>query len=150
MSNAKLLSPEELGAALYTVECGERARDVADARAAIHGHIAALEADNAALRDLLGKSTQVDPGVDHWARVGEVLNQPHPGAALLEAHAKALVRTKNEGREQAAEIADNAAQTARLQRARMQTSVMRTAWGKAAETASEIAALVRKEKESEQ
>lgn len=37
-----------------------------------------------------------------------VLSQPHPGAALLAEHAKALVRARNEGREEAAQTVDDA------------------------------------------
>lgn len=67
------------------------------------------------------------------------------------AHVRWLeLRARNEGLEKAAEIADNAAQSARVLRANMQTSAMRMAQDKAAEMASDLAVFIRREKEPEE
>lgn len=76
----------------------------------VRAHIAALEkerdaalADNAALVEVLGdvahRSMDTLGGQDAHDRAVRVHAQPHPGAALLEEHRKALVRARNEGLE---------------------------------------------------
>jgi hypothetical protein len=69
------------------------------------GHIKALEADNAALLDLLkdcmeairlvAEDDVTEALVDLRQQLPDVLAQPHPGAALLEEHRKALIARSN-------------------------------------------------------
>jgi hypothetical protein len=91
--------------------------------AELKDRIAALEADNAALLELLrtqGRTVRCPKCEGIGSRTcsecdgGEVaplapaiaaaLAQPHPGAALLEEHRKALVRARNGGLEKAARL----------------------------------------------
>lgn len=153
--------------------CSKRAEALPRPGAALlEEHKAAL-ADNAALLawiDVWGHASWCEREHDKSLRcseqcnASEMLSRAHPGAALLDEltavrkecdwarkeHRKALVRARNEGLEKAAVLADNAAQGARLLRADMQSSVMRTAQDKAAETASDLAVLIRREKEPEE
>lgn len=99
----KALSPEERAAIDETVTIG-RVRGVSVKVWDLLAHIAALEADNAYLLRMLS-----DYGVyaAHEAtcagRTGPSCDcpggHPHPGAALLERHEKALIRARNEGLE---------------------------------------------------
>jgi hypothetical protein len=74
---------------------------------------AELEADNAALlsglsvcgRIGLTRESLGDPVAAEYARA--LVAQPHPGATLLEAHARALVRARNDGLEKARRMAHN-------------------------------------------
>lgn len=104
MTTPKLLSRERL-ARIFDP------RILASEKHEILGHIAALEADNAALLDRIGDGASVaceeetvatkecgDCGPCHDRAI---LSQHHPGAALLEEHRKALARARNEGLEKA-------------------------------------------------
>lgn len=87
-------------------------------------HIAALEADNAALLsavlDVYGvaKSFHWDEAADDapetaiWQAILHPSCAPHPGTAYLEEHRKALVRARNEGLEKAAAVFDGLASDA--------------------------------------
>lgn len=102
----KLLSSEELERAL-TVRSTERLR----------AHIAALEADNAALLaclrtwldaeadaecpDLEDMTAKQAAAFGCFMEAHDVAGRTHPGATLLAEHAKALVRARNEGLEKA-------------------------------------------------
>jgi len=81
-------------------------------------HIAALEADNAALLHEADGQCGACAGegvvpVGEGPKVGQIVHAPcplhearraHPGAALLEEHRKALARARNEGLEKAARL----------------------------------------------
>jgi NADH dehydrogenase/NADH:ubiquinone oxidoreductase subunit G len=123
-----LLSREELAKRLNIFAHGSFPERVA-ARLEVKAHIAALEADNAAvvrdrqeLRTALGiynayiadASLEVQNHFNGivritqaaWAVYSKMLDeQPHPGAALLEEHRRALARARNEGLERAADMA---------------------------------------------
>lgn len=110
---SKALSPEELDEVVRGLRRYDLPAWVPAFAERLHAHIAALEADNAALvacvsvcaRVGLGTDSLGDPVAAQHAR--EMLAQPHPGAGLLERHAKALVRARNEGLEKAAEFLVN-------------------------------------------
>lgn len=82
------------------------------ALAEVEAHIAALEkeravavADNAALWRLADHAMAAHVGArerPHILEATKVLSADHSGAALLEEHDRALVRARNEGREEAA------------------------------------------------
>jgi hypothetical protein len=65
----------------------------------VNAHIAALEADNAALLAGLRRLTWQcrDQHADEHQRADSLADDPHPGTNLLAVHAKALVRARNEG-----------------------------------------------------
>lgn len=109
-----LLSPEEL-----TEAGGGDLRD----------HIAALEADNAALLEALRcvmahvRISSADMGGNHryaitndhgcsedMGRGRTVADASHPGTTLLSEHTKALVRARNEGLEKAAQHLEHVAE----------------------------------------
>lgn len=145
MSEPKLMSPEELDAALASGQSGcleaylaselirahiaaleaQRSNEM-QARGALIAKKLALEADNAALLeytnrvdarrhelfDAAGLAVNVMEYGRHRDNLLDVLGRPggpalhagpHPGAALLEEHRKALVRARNEGLEKAKE-----------------------------------------------
>jgi hypothetical protein len=84
-----------------------------DIKRRVLAHIAALEADNAAL---VKQMTEYAP---YLAAHGYDLRdtafvRPHPGTALLEEHRRALVRARNEGLERAKEAVRSALTTGLL------------------------------------
>jgi hypothetical protein len=100
MTTHKLLSREVLQEAFRLVLLGDR-----DAMQAIQGHIAALDADNAALHDALEALWRSVPHA-HFNATGvkALLDSTRPGTALLEEHRKALARARNKGLERAADV----------------------------------------------
>lgn len=91
----KLLSAEAMRRVLSRI----RERCGADEADAIAAHIAALEADNAALLAGLRRLTWQcrDQHADEHQMADALADEPHPGARLLAEHAKALVRARNGG-----------------------------------------------------
>lgn len=118
--NPKLLSPEELDVQFYAHQWGNMAQSHA-AQLALRAHIAALEADNAALLDTLRgvmghvRISSADMGGNHRYSItndygcsadmgrGRIVADAdnHPGATLLSEHAKALEAAHADGRRHA-------------------------------------------------
>lgn len=117
MSGPRLLSSERL-AALKEMRDYESTRVWREAPIILEetlAHIAALEADNAALFEALKTArlyvNALAMGSPRFDSDGELalrdeldgaLKQPHPGTTLLAEHAKALMKARNEGLEKAA------------------------------------------------
>jgi hypothetical protein len=83
----------------------------------VRAHIAALEqerdtalADNAAHDEVFQNIQKHTACVNTTEAIRIHLAMPHPGAALLEEHRKALVKARNEGLEKAAKAVKDAAQ----------------------------------------
>lgn len=89
-----------------TVATESHWRDVADKylaeMAGLRAHIAALEADNAALVSHLRTLTGGAFTFSEADAAKSAACEPRPGAALLERHEKELVRAMNEAREKIA------------------------------------------------
>lgn len=107
MNEAKLLSPDELERHLTEGCMSERE---------LRAHIAALEADNAALLAWIDQH-----GHARWCERAQgtafrctdgceaqsAISTSHPSTALLAEHEKALVRARNEGLETARKMVSN-------------------------------------------
>lgn len=116
-----------------------------DIKRRVLAHIAALDATNAALVRVINLSADREQGCLECGMIGHhflecvtgrISREPHPGAALLEEHRKALARARNEGLERAAAKADAVADEARRRRDAIDTN---TPMGRTGYTVAETA-----------